>query len=137
MGQRPEGLIYAENEWPPLPVLALLGVQHVILMSSTLVLPIVLVREIGGAFEQVRGVVALTMVACGIGTIVQALCVRGFGSGFLCPNLCGPNFFVAAMNAAWLGGLPLMRGMTIAAGLFEALFARVVHRLGFLFSPQR
>ena len=60
----------------------------------------------------------------------------GFGSGFLCPNLCGPNFFGASMSAAWLGGLPLMRGMTIAAGLFEALFARVVRRLGFLFPPE-
>jgi NCS2 family nucleobase:cation symporter-2 len=136
MGRRPEGLIYAEDERPPLPVLALLGVQHIFLMSSTLVLPIVLVREIGGSFDLVRGVVALTMIACGIGTIVQAMRVRGFGSGFLCPNLCGPNFFVASMNAAWLGGLPLMRGMTIAAGLFEVLFARAIRRLGFLFPPE-
>ena len=29
-----------------------------------------------------------------------------------------------------------MRGMTIAAGIVEALFARVVHRLGFLFPPE-
>lgn len=136
MGRRPEGLIYAEDERPPLPVLALLGVQHIFLMSSTLVLPIVLVREIGGSFDLVRGVVALSMIACGIGTIVQAMRVRGFGSGFLCPNLCGPNFFVASMNAAWLGGLPLMRGMTIAAGLFEVLFARAIRRLGFLFPPE-
>ena len=124
MGRRPEGLIYAEDERPPLPVLALLGVQHIFLMSSTLVLPIVLVREIGGSFDLVRGVVALSMIACGIGTIVQAMRVRGFGSGFLCPNLCGPNFFVASMNAAWLGGLPLMRGMTIAAALNQLLRTR-------------
>ena len=136
MARRPEGLIYAEDERPPLPVLALLSVQHILLMSSTLLLPVVLVGEITGSFEQVRGVVALTMIACGIGTIVQAVRVRGFGSGFLCPNLCGPNFFAASMGAAWLGGLPLMRGMTIAAGLFEAVFARAIHRLGFLFPPE-
>ncbi len=136
MSRRPENLIYAENERPPLPVLALLGVQHIMLMSASLVLPVVLMSEIGGSFDQVRGVVALTMVACGIGTIAQALRVRGFGSGFLCPNLCGPNFFGVSMNAAWLGGLPLMRGMTIAAGLIEAIFARLIHRLGFLFPPE-
>ncbi len=136
MARRPEGLIYAEDERPPLSVLALLSVQHILLMSSTLLLPVVLVGEITGSFEQVRGVVALTMIACGIGTIVQAVRVRGFGSGFLCPNLCGPNFFAVSMGAAWLGGLPLMRGMTIAAGLFEAVFARAIHRLGFLFPPE-
>jgi len=136
MGRRPEGLLYAENDRPPLPVLLGLGVQHIFLMSSTLVLPVVLVNEIGGSFEQVRGVVALTMLACGVGTILQAVRLRGFGSGFLCPNLCGPNFFGVSMSAAWLGGLPLMRGMTIAAGLFEILFAKTIKRLGFLFPPE-
>ena len=136
MSRRPEGLIYGVNDRPRLPVLGLMGVQHVMLMSSTLVLPVVLVAEIGGSFEQVRGVVALTMIGCGVGTIVQALRVRGFGSGFLCPNLCGPNFFGISMTAAWLGGLPLMRGMTIVAGIFEAVFAKVIKRLAFLFPPE-
>lgn len=134
--RRPEGLIYWVNERPPNSVLALLAVQHIFLMSSTLVLPVVLIGELGGSFEQIRGVVAFTMISCGIGTIVQAVHVKGFGSGFLCPNLCGPNFFGASMSAAWLGGLPLMRGMTIVAGLFEALFARAIRRLGFLFPPE-
>ena len=136
MAKRPGGLIYWVEEKPPALELAVLAVQHIFLMSSTLVLPVVLVTEIGGAFDQVRAVVALTMIACGLGTIVQAMRWHGVGSGFLCPNLCGPNFFGASVEAAWLGGLPLMRGMTIAAGLVEALFARVVHRLGFLFPSE-
>jgi len=133
---RPENLIYAVEDRPPPLALALLGIQHIFLMSSTLVLPVVLIAELGGSFEQVRGVVALTMCACGLGTIVQATRLRGLGSGFLCPNLCGPNFFAASMSAGWLGGLPLIRGMTIAAGLFEALFARAIRRLGFLFPTE-
>ena len=136
MSTRPPGLIYWENERPPKSLLIVLAVQHVFLMSSTLVLPVVLITELGGSFDQIRGVVAFTMIACGIGTIAQAVRTKAFGSGYLCPNLCGPNFFSASMGAAWLGGLPLMRGMTIAAGLFEALFARLVRRLGFLFPPE-
>jgi NCS2 family nucleobase:cation symporter-2 len=134
--KRPEGLIYAEDERPPNGVLLLLALQHIFLMSSTLVLPVVLIGELGGSFEEIRGVVAMTMIACGLGTIAQAFRWRGFGSGYLCPNLCGPNFFSASMSAAWLGGLPLMRGMTIAAGLFEVLFARAIRRLGFLFPTE-
>lgn len=136
MATRPAGLTYgAEDKVPPVP-LALLAVQHIFLMSSTLVLPVVLVSEIGGGFSQVQAVVALTMIACGIGTILQALRLPGIGSGFLCPNLCGPNFFAASMSAAWLGGLPLMRGMTIFAGLVEIIFARFFHRLAFLFPTE-
>jgi NCS2 family nucleobase:cation symporter-2 len=136
MAKRPANLLYGVDDKPPAGVLFLLGVQHVFLMSSTLVLPIVLVSEIGGSFGQVRAVVALTMIACGIGTILQSLRSRWIGSGYLCPNLCGPNFFSASMEAAWLGGLPLMRGMTIAAGLVEVLFARAIHRIRFLFPPE-
>jgi xanthine permease XanP len=136
MAKRPANLIYGVDDRPPLPVLLLLAVQHIFLMSSTLVLPVVLVREIGGTFDEVRAVVSLTMIACGIGTILQALRWRVLGSGFLCPNLAGPNFFAASMEAAWLGGLPLIRGMIIAAGLVEALFARVIHRIRFLFPPE-
>jgi xanthine permease XanP len=136
MAQKPAGLIYGVDDVPPWPALSLLAVQHIFLMSSTLVLPIVLVSEIGGDFTQVQAVVALTMIACGIGTILQAMRWRGIGSGYLCPNLCGPNFFAASMAAAWLGGLPLMRGMTIVAGLVEMVFARFVHRLEFLFPTE-
>ncbi len=136
MAKKPENLIYGVDDGPPLPVLLLMGVQHIFLMSSTLVLPVVLVSELGGGFDQVRAVVALTMISCGLGTIFQALRLRWIGSGYLCPNLCGPNFFTACMTAAWLGGLPLMRGMTIVAGLVEIVFARVLYRIRFLFPPE-
>jgi xanthine permease XanP len=136
MTEKPSSLIYGVDDKPPFGVLLLLAVQHIFLMSSTLVLPVVLVKEIGGSFTDVRSVVGSTMIACGIGTIVQAMKSRIIGSGYLCPNLCGPNFFAVSMQSAWLGGLPLMRGMTIAAGVVEALFARVVDRLRFLFPPE-
>jgi xanthine permease XanP len=136
MAKRPANLTYGVEDRPPFSTLLLLGVQHIFLMSSTLVLPVVLVSEIGGSFDQVQGVVALTMVASGIGTIVQAFRWGVLGSGYLCPNLCGPNFFIASTEAAWVGGLPLMRGMTIAAGLVEAIFASVARRLRFLFPPE-
>jgi len=136
MAKKPQDLIYGVDDKPPFATLLILGIQHIFLMSSTLVLPIVLISEIGGTFEQIRSVVALTMIACGIGTILQAVRWRILGSGFVCPNLCGPNFFLASMEAAWLGGIPLMRGMTIIAGLAELVFARFVNKLKFLFPPE-
>lgn len=136
MAQKPANLIYGVEEKPPPAVLLLLAVQHIFLMSSTLVLPVVLIGEIGGSFSEVRSVVGLTMIACGAGTILQAVRWKGIGSGFLCPNLCGPNFFISLASAAWLGGIPLMRGMTIAAGIAESLLAGVIHKVKFLFPTE-
>ena len=133
---KPSNLIYGLEDRPPLSVLAALSIQHIFLMSSTLVLPVALVTEIGGSLAEVQATVAMTMLACGIGTILQAARWRGIGSGYLCPNLCGPNFFAASIGAAWLGGLPLMKGMTIVAGLVEVVFGRIAHRLAFLFPAE-
>jgi NCS2 family nucleobase:cation symporter-2 len=113
-----------------------MGLQHAVVMSSTLALPVVLVQEIGGSTAQVASVVALSMIAAGLGTVLQALGKGPVGSGYLCPNVCGPSYLGVSLQAAWLGGLPLMHGMIMVAGLFEALFSRVVHRLRFLF-PSR
>jgi NCS2 family nucleobase:cation symporter-2 len=55
---RPASLIYGVEDRPPWPILLLLAFQHIFLMSSTLVLPIVLVSEIGGDFAQITAVVA-------------------------------------------------------------------------------
>lgn len=131
---KPANLIYGlEDRVPALPLLAL-AFQHVVLMSVGLVLPVVLINEVGGSFLEVRQVVAMSMIACGIGTILQAW--RGVGSGFLCPNLVGPNFFMASLDAAWLGGIPLMRGMTIVAGLAEIIFARLLRHLRSFFPSE-
>ncbi len=136
MAKKPANLIYGVEDRPPILALFFLGIQHIVLMSSTLILPVVLITEFGGSFNEVSSVVGLTMVACSIGTVVQAMQWKVIGSGFLCPNLCGPNFFLASTDAIWAGGMPLMRGMTIAAGLFEAIFSRFVKRVKFLFPPE-
>jgi NCS2 family nucleobase:cation symporter-2 len=134
MPRKPPSLLYGLDDRPPPGVLFLLALQHNFLMASTLLLPVVLISELGGGPVEVRDVVGLTMIAAGLGTILQAS--RRIGSGYLCPNLCGPNFFAASAEAAWLGGLPLMRGMTIVAGLIEAALAPLLRHLKFLFPTE-
>jgi len=51
------------------------------------------------------------------------------GSGYLCPNLCGPSYLSLSLSAAWIGGLPLMRGITIVAGLLEIFLAPLIQKL--------
>ncbi len=134
MPRKPATLLYGPDDRPPPGVLFLLALQHNFLMASTLLLPVVLMSELGGGPGEVRDVVGLTMIAAGLGTVLQAS--RRLGSGYLCPNLCGPNFFAASAEAAWLGGMPLMRGMTIVAGVIEAALAPVLRHVKFLFPTE-
>lgn len=134
--KRPESMVYWINERPAFIVAVLMGLQHIFIMSIALVFPVVIVQDIGGTMEQVTGMVSLSMIAAGLGTILQALRLGPMGSGYLCPNVCGPSYLSVSMQAAWLGGLPLLHGMTLVAGAFEMLLSRFVHRLRFLFPTE-
>lgn len=136
MANPPKGMIYGVDDKPPFFVTVLLGLQHIFTMSSMLVLPVVIVQEIGGSFLEINSVVSFSMIAAGFGTIIQSLKRGPIGSGYLCPNLCGPSYMAVSLEAGWLGGLPLMHGMIMVSGLAEMAFAQVIPKLKRLFPPE-
>ncbi len=136
MVKRPPNLTYAVDDEPPLLTNLLLGLQHVFLITISLIFPVVIVRSIGGTPQEAEFMVSMSMLAAGVGTDLHALNRRGIGSGYLCPSLCGPSFLSASLLAANVGGLHLLFGMTSVAGLFEVLLSRWIHRLRVLFPPE-
>ncbi len=136
MPQKPANLIYGVDDEPPAPTALLLGLQHVFVMATAFIFPVVIVRSFGGTAEQAAFMVTMSILAGGVGTILQALRRGGMGSGYLCPAVCGPSYLSASLLAAQTGGLPLVYGMTAVAGLFEVAFSRFIHRLRILFPAE-
>lgn len=136
MAKKPSHLIYGLEDKPPLWVTLTLGLQHIFPMTSTLILPVIIVKEIGGGPELAENVIKMCMIAGGIATILQALNKGPVGSGYLCPYLSGPAYISASLLAAKTGGLSLLFGMTIISGVFEALLSGVMHRLRALFPAE-
>ncbi|MBN2254593.1 MAG: purine/pyrimidine permease [Deltaproteobacteria bacterium] len=128
-------LIYAQNDVPPVPHLLLLSLQQGMLLILGTMLPVLLVKEIGGSTDMAITMVSLTMIVSGIGTIIQALRTRWLGSGYLCPNIGGPSYLALSLTAVIQGGLPLMQGMLVFAGIVEMFLSRIVSRLRALFPP--
>lgn len=124
---------YSVNEVPPLRHLLLLSLQHVMLMFVSIALPVIFAGQINASLEVAAALVTFSMLASGIGSIMQAVRWPFMGSGYLCPNVCGPSYFSLLLSAAWTGGLPLMRGMTILAGLVEVVLAPIVQKLKNIF----
>lgn len=128
-------LLYGVNDKPPVLLTILAGLQHTFVMSSTLILPVMIISEIGGTQSQIQSVVSFTMIAAGLTTIIQF--IKGpVGSGYLLPYLSGVPYFSASMKAAWIGGLPLLAGMSMIAGLFESVLSRLMRKLRFLFPAE-
>src|SRR6185436_16627096 len=124
MAKKPHGLIYGVDDKPPLTVSALLGLQHVIVMTAGWIMVVVIVTTIGGTPDVVANVLRMSMIASGIATMLQSLPNSPVGSGYFCPISAGPAYISASILAGRAGGLSLVSAMTVTSGLFEALLAR-------------
>jgi xanthine permease XanP len=120
---------YKVNEVPPPTHLIISSIQHVLLMFVALGFPVVFASQINASPELTASLITFSMLAAGLGSIIQSVGIPFIGSGYLCPNVCGPSYLSLSLSAAWIGGLPLMRGMIIIAGLVEMLLAPVVQKL--------
>lgn len=99
MAKKPANLIYGVDDKPPLIASALLGLQHVAVMTSGWVLVVVIVTTIGGTQEEVANVLRMSMIASGIATILQSLPNSPIGSGYFCPISSGPAYVSEALVA--------------------------------------
>lgn len=103
--------------------------QHVILIFIGISFPIIFAGQINASPEWTKTFITFSLIACGIGSIIQSVGLPFIGSKYLCPNVCGPSYFSVSLSAMWLGGLPLMKGMIVITGLVEMAIAPIVEKL--------
>jgi NCS2 family nucleobase:cation symporter-2 len=132
---RPANLTYAVDEWPPYVRLLFLGLQYAILDAIYLVLVAIIVRHSGASGADKVNLMGIACAALAIGTTLQALPRGPVGSGFLAPPVYSATYLAPSVLAAQIGGMSLVYGMTIFAGLMEVLIAISLHRLRLVVTP--
>jgi len=136
MAQKPGNLIYGLEDQPPVVITFFLALQHISVIVIGFLFPVIIVREIGGNMHDSVRFVSASMLAGGIAVIIQSLRKGPAGSGFLCPEVCGPSYLAASMLAAKTGGLSLVFGMTLVASLFEGILSKIMRHLRVLFPAE-
>jgi NCS2 family nucleobase:cation symporter-2 len=135
--RRPVNIAYWLDERPPAAVLATAALQQgavVLVFSFTAIL---LAREVGAPPERAADILGLTFLICGATALIQAFGARfGLGGGYLAPGSGSPIMLGPSLLAAQAGGMPLVAGMTIFAGVVAALLARVLYRIRSLLPPE-
>ena len=134
--RKPPNLKYGLQDKPPAVSLLLLGFQHILVNAAGFVILVAVATGFGANLDQTGNLLRMSMVAVGIGTILQALARGPVGSGYLCPAISGPAYVSASTLAGRSGGLPVLFGMTFLAGVFEVCFSRLMPRLRALFPPE-
>jgi len=130
-------MTFGADDDPPFVLTAFAGLQWVgLIMNLYIVLLLVVVRAGHVPQRTIAAMVALSMLALGAAALLQALPRGPIGSGYLAPSVLGANYLGPSILAIKLGGLPLMFGMTIFAGVCEAVASRLVGRLNKLFPTE-
>ncbi len=133
--QRPGNLTYAVDETPPIVRLLLLGLQYAALDAFYLVLVAIIVRRSSATIDEKVALMGISCIALAIGTTLQALRHGPVGSGYLAPPVFSATFMGPSVAAAQIGGMRLVYGMTVIAGLTEALVGLCLHRLRIIITP--
>ena len=133
---RASGIVYAVDEMPPPAVAGFSTVQHVAVMSSSLLYPVILATEGGLAGVQLFDFVALSMVALGVATILMCMRSPFVGSGYLCPASFSLIYIGPSLYALQHGGLAVVFCMTAIAGLLQLAIAPLLPRLRALLPPE-
>ncbi|MEO8409986.1 MAG: solute carrier family 23 protein, partial [Propionivibrio sp.] len=113
--------------------MALLGLQHFVLIAPSLAIVVLIARSAGAETEAIATMISFALIALAITTVLQGFeCI---GSGFFIVS-CNTAIYVSASLVAAAGGLPLVFGMTLIAGLIQIVFAEVLKRMRRYFPPE-
>jgi xanthine permease XanP len=123
------GLLYGADDAPPLPILVLSAFQHIGLATTSLAYQVAVAREAGMTLQQTLDFISVGLLALGIGTVLISAKSKFVGSALLCPAGITPVYFGPAVFALQRGGMALLFGMTMIAGLLQVALAPMIQRL--------
>jgi xanthine permease XanP len=134
--KKPGELAYGVDDVPPPIMVFFLGTQHVGLIRIQLIYPLLVIQLAGLSPEASVNMLGLAMLALGIATILQSLPYGPVGSRFLCPSCHAEIFLEPSIAALRLGGLPLVFGMTMVAGVIQSALSPMLRRIRPLLPPE-
>ena len=133
--KRPRNLVFAANERPPISSVLVLGLQHAALSIVFLVYAAMVAKGAGFTLEQQQAMVVGTLLACGVGALVQAGLPR-FSAGLLLIPLSSPMFVIFAIPAGKLAGPAGVAALTLVGGLVQIMVGLTFRRLRAFFPPE-
>ncbi len=134
--RRPANIVYGLEDSPPPHVTVFNGVQYVGLIAINLVYPLLVFRVAETSVHLVGSLLAIGMLVLGVATFLQARPLGPVGSGYMCPATFTATYLGPSLLAVQIGGLPLLFGMTLFAGLLEVVLAPLLNRLRPIFPPE-
>ena len=134
--KKPGELVYGIDDVPPPLFTVFSGFQHVGLVRIQLIFPALVIQLAELPTEDSVNMLSLSLIALGVAAILQSLPRGPVGSRFLCPPCHDAIFLEPSIAALKFGGLPLVFGMTMVAGVIQSLLSPILNRIRPLLPPR-
>ena len=133
---KPANITFGAEEAPPLLVTLVSAVQHVGVVAIFIIYPLIVSRAAGVSAEEISNIIRMGMLVLAIAVLLQALPKGPVGSRFLAPSIFTGVYLAPSLIAVKMGGMPLVWGMTIFAGVIEIVLSRLWPRLRTFIPPE-
>ncbi len=127
--RKPENILYGTGDKPPLQILLVLALQQMSFLGVYLVISPLFARELGLDPAQSLQLVSATLLASGLGVLLQTAKIFGIGSGYFCPLQATSSTFAGLILVKTHSGLSAVFGMVGVVGLAQMAFAWLFQRL--------
>jgi xanthine permease XanP len=134
--KKPATLAFGLEETPPASVIWISAIQHVGVCAIFMVYPLIIADQAKLPPNQVTNLLQLGFIVLALATVLQALPRGPVGSRYLAPSIYTGIYLAPSLLAVKIGGLPLMWGMTIFAGLSEIVLSRAWSRIRPFIPPE-
>jgi len=132
--KRPADILYGVNDKPPFHILLLSGLQQAIVMCTYLVI-VYIILSVGNVSQLIIiHILSMSLIALAISTLLQIIWKGPIGSGYLAPPVISAIYLHPSLQAIHMGGISLLFGMTIFAGIIEFLVGLILPKLRFIFT---
>jgi NCS2 family nucleobase:cation symporter-2 len=134
--KKPATLSYGLEEPPQAAIIWISAIQHVGVCAIFMVYPLIIARKAGLTEAQTVNMLQLGFLALAVATSLQTLPRGPIGSRLLAPSIFTGVYLAPSLLAVQAGGLPLVWGMTMFAGVVEMALSRVWSRLRPFIPPE-
>jgi xanthine permease len=132
----PTTIVYGLDAPIPWPKALVIAFQHLLAMFVGTITPATIVAAaLNLPFEDRAYLINMSLVASGVGTLLQVMSWRGFGSGLLSITGTSFAFITPIILAGKAGGLALVFGMSLAMAIVPIGLAPFLPKLQKAFSP--
>lgn len=114
--------VYNTDDTIPKTTLLFTIIQHLFAIAVYMTYPVIISAAIAGTADVTANLISLTLIGCGITTLV--ISSKRFGTGFPMPIIPNSSYLPASVLAAGAGGIPLLSGMLIVSGILEMIISR-------------